>query len=1516
MEKEYTYSAFISYSSKDEKVAKSLWKKLERYRLPAVLQKQHTDVPERMHIFLDQGDIVPGDTVENALSRELADSKKLIVVCSPNSARSKYVELEVKNFLSLGHSTNDIIPYIIGGEVNRESPFNCYVPSLFGDKEQDTLNGVSVLRDGKWKAFVGVLANLLDVKFDEIYKREKVRKNRITAVWSGLGFLIACFIGLIIWYVTPHTKYYADYVTRWGIPEGIRELNKEERKKYPLHYEIIFRAFKPIRLTHVNVFGTCVAESSLEEHQNRPRMANYLYKHPFLFSKDKRKWELEKAVYEIEPNLKDIYCPIYKMQLIYTRISPTESYVDFYYDSEDKLPKSILNDIFSSQNIFFSDIPFLSLNGYSENQSPEYIFFRQTSSIFRFKIDYDELNGWENKITFYNKNSHPVHDSNGINGYLQLHDEKGRIIEERYLYDSNNFYGFNNINTKKIEYDENDRLITIGFYYINKNQEKKNENNESVLYNENNIKNQISSDSENYNSNTGLLNSLIESLKKDNIQQIDLSFDSSTINDSVMTKKLVTNKSRNYAEKKIEWSESGNEYIQSISFYGDNGQKTIDKQFECERIENFYDVNGINLKQVSVSDDKCLVQEIITITEKGLPEKVKIMGDNYVYYKQNTYIDNLTLPSYRICDENGIVINELNLNVDKKDKQVILNKSFVTNSEMFNNKQIYDEYGRYIENISYIDDDSYSVKILYHGLNRSICYFKNNNYCPPDIAEYVRADFVYTNDGMIQLASFKDDKGIPIDSNDLGFSTYWAIYTPNSLLLMEQYLDSDDNYIIPKDLNYARFEAKNNLNDTILIEGKYLNEHGKLVDNGICSFNMEQLSDGTSVIKYCDINEFIIRKLYYLGDCIDKVTDCWLDDEDGYHEIVYSNEGIPLKAYESFDTGVAFIEYEYGKKIFSNFINNDGSREERFFNKDEECEKYIGYTASGEKNVEEIITYKNGVRAHGIDYFQNGDRTELICDEEGNPIQKIMYFFDTKQTINIFCEYENGLCMHTYGYSSDGNKYETFFDENGNKTYKMEYVSKYDEKKEWEFKDGILSLITVNSEGEERKYYCENGDVTYIVVSNLNGIQSELYRKNGEIVKRIDYYNGAESIEKKISIFENNKVVYNVDYYTDGTKEECFIDDDHKTMKIIKYKNETTKLSEIYREGNDISHIMKYNENGTKEDTFYDKNQYPIYIIYYSADDDIEKEVYMENQNGVMTYTKNVYSEGRIVESFFDNGHPVHFIEYDSNGIITYEECHNYENNILLYSVYYDIDRSKIEEFYENEKCVHQVCTSKDGVVEKEWFKKYEDGKVSYYLVYDIDRNKTEEFCENEKCVHQISTSKDGVIEKEWFKEYENGKLSYYLGYDIDRNKTEEFLENEKSVHQVCTSKDGVVEKEWFKKYENGNLIYVEYYGLDLKKREGYYKDNKTIRIVDYYFDGSKGEFFYDENEKCVHYLGTASDGSKIREEFGEYENDKLVHKTIYATDGSRIEEFYENEKIKHKIIYLPNGEKQEEIYE
>ena len=465
MKKDYTYSAFISYSSKDEKVAKALWKKLERYRLPAVLQKQYEDVPEKMHIFLDQGDIVPGDTVENALSRELADSKKLIVICSPNSAVSPYVELEVKNFLLLGHSPNDIIPYIIEGEVNRESSNNCYVPSLFGKTDKDTINGVSVLRDGKWKAFVGVLANLLDVKFDEIYKREKVRKNRIIAALSGLGLLFACFISLVVWYVTPHTRYYMDYITKWGIPVGIYELNKSEVKEELEHYEITTQFGRPKRLLHANSKCMPKMQSYDLNHFNRPIEAVYKYKNGVFPCSDMSKLNLDKVVYKYNSgDVSDEFLKDCFIVLRYDNISKEEAAVNFYYLENYGLQKSLSNNFFSGYSFFYSDISTLIVNNELHKnlqvEYPEVYFFEGVSSIYQFKIKYDD-SGYEKYIGFYNYNDKVVCEKNDIEGINQIFDNQGRITKQ--------FFTFKEPNLNKIpsaikyEYDTKGRLVFMGY---------------------------------------------------------------------------------------------------------------------------------------------------------------------------------------------------------------------------------------------------------------------------------------------------------------------------------------------------------------------------------------------------------------------------------------------------------------------------------------------------------------------------------------------------------------------------------------------------------------------------------------------------------------------------------------------------------------------------------------------------------------------------------------------------------------------------------------------------------------------------------------------------------------------------------------------------------------------------------------------------------------------------------------------------------------------------------------------
>ncbi|MBO5436113.1 MAG: toll/interleukin-1 receptor domain-containing protein, partial [Thermoguttaceae bacterium] len=103
----YRYFAFISYSSNDEKYAKVLQKKIETYRLPTVIHKELNErwegnFPKRLKpIFRDRTDL-PAAPLGTSLLRELEDSRYLIVVCSPRSAQSEWVNREVENFILMG----------------------------------------------------------------------------------------------------------------------------------------------------------------------------------------------------------------------------------------------------------------------------------------------------------------------------------------------------------------------------------------------------------------------------------------------------------------------------------------------------------------------------------------------------------------------------------------------------------------------------------------------------------------------------------------------------------------------------------------------------------------------------------------------------------------------------------------------------------------------------------------------------------------------------------------------------------------------------------------------------------------------------------------------------------------------------------------------------------------------------------------------------------------------------------------------------------------------------------------------------------------------------------------------------------------------------------------------------------------------------------------------------------------------------------------------------------------------
>ena len=192
----YVYDAFISYSHKDLEWGRRLQRELEGYRLPRELRREKNG-NVRLKIFRDQTDLA-GAELKESLTRELERSRFLIVICSPASAASRWVDDEIRTFCAMGRA-NRVIPFIIDGEPMSDRPeLECFPPALREMEDAEPL-GVSILEIGRHKAMLKTVSVLLDVRFDRLVNREKQRRRKtILTIASGALAVAAVVGGLLI----------------------------------------------------------------------------------------------------------------------------------------------------------------------------------------------------------------------------------------------------------------------------------------------------------------------------------------------------------------------------------------------------------------------------------------------------------------------------------------------------------------------------------------------------------------------------------------------------------------------------------------------------------------------------------------------------------------------------------------------------------------------------------------------------------------------------------------------------------------------------------------------------------------------------------------------------------------------------------------------------------------------------------------------------------------------------------------------------------------------------------------------------------------------------------------------------------------------------------------------------------------------------------------------------------------------------------------------------------------------
>jgi eukaryotic-like serine/threonine-protein kinase len=245
----FKYRAFISYSHADAAQAKWLHRALESFAIDKDLVGRETatgTIPKALRpIFRDRDDFTAGHTLSDQTLAALDASAALIVICSPSATKSAYVNEEVRLFKSR-HPVRPVVPLIAAGTPG-DAELECFPPALthrLDAEGQVTGDPIEVLAadareegDGKSLALAKVVAGLLGVSSDDIFRRAVRERRRRQRSWiAGLSAAAILFAGLAL--VAEIMREYA--VVQEKTAEDRRQDAERERDNANTNYVLAY----------------------------------------------------------------------------------------------------------------------------------------------------------------------------------------------------------------------------------------------------------------------------------------------------------------------------------------------------------------------------------------------------------------------------------------------------------------------------------------------------------------------------------------------------------------------------------------------------------------------------------------------------------------------------------------------------------------------------------------------------------------------------------------------------------------------------------------------------------------------------------------------------------------------------------------------------------------------------------------------------------------------------------------------------------------------------------------------------------------------------------------------------------------------------------------------------------------------------------------------------------------------------------------------------------------------------
>lgn len=193
---------------------------MESYKVPSSLKdtknNKGNDTPSKLTpIFRDREELPTRSDLSKAIIDALRESHYLIVICSPESAKSQWVNKEIIDFKQI-HGEDRVLAVVVDGEPyaidkpDRFSPEQESFPEALKyrvdeagnltDKRTEPLAAdAREIGDGKERAKVKLISGLLGVGFDDLWRREKRRQKQrkiIVTTTVSLVFIVISMLSI------------------------------------------------------------------------------------------------------------------------------------------------------------------------------------------------------------------------------------------------------------------------------------------------------------------------------------------------------------------------------------------------------------------------------------------------------------------------------------------------------------------------------------------------------------------------------------------------------------------------------------------------------------------------------------------------------------------------------------------------------------------------------------------------------------------------------------------------------------------------------------------------------------------------------------------------------------------------------------------------------------------------------------------------------------------------------------------------------------------------------------------------------------------------------------------------------------------------------------------------------------------------------------------------------------------------------------------------------------------------